>query len=96
MRKVFGLAAMAIVLIPIAALAQDRQAEAICYFTEYCLGSDGDLSRAIDALAKSNSFGEQSQSGPGAFMYASFAGPNDINASVMVGSSMTPMTSSAS
>ncbi|RNF33904.1 hypothetical protein A7A09_013360 [Paracoccus methylarcula] len=63
--------------------------EAISYFKEYCLGSAGDLSRAIDSLAKSDSFGGQSQSGSGAFMFASFAGPNDINASVLSGASMT-------
>lgn len=89
MKKIFGPAAMAIVLIPIAALAQDRQAEAMSYFKEYCLGSAGDLSRAIDVLTKSDIFDGKRQSRSDAFIYTSFVGPNDINASVVMGSSMT-------
>ncbi|WP_414832908.1 hypothetical protein [Afifella sp. YEN Y35] len=62
-----------------------RPAQAASYFEQYCLANGGNLTKAIAALAGSKTFGNQSGTNAGSITYASFTGPDGINASVKIG-----------
>ncbi|MDQ0326135.1 subtilisin family serine protease [Rhodopseudomonas julia] len=62
-----------------------RPAQAAAYFEQYCLTNGGNLAQAIAAFAGSKTFGNQSGTNAGRITYASFTGPDGINASVKIG-----------
>ncbi|ARC90708.1 hypothetical protein [Rhodovulum sp. MB263] len=72
-----------------AAHADEREAAAVSAFESYCLASGGDLGKAVEALDASDSFEDGRKSGAGSFVHASYVGPDGINASVMIGASMS-------
>lgn len=70
------------------ALAQDRLTTAMVDFQTYCLGP-GDLERSISELSNSETFGDARRQGTDGLTYASFTGPDGVNASVMIGGAMS-------
>ncbi|MBL3554067.1 hypothetical protein JMM63_07455 [Rhodovulum sulfidophilum] len=89
MMKKLALPLLAATVLATAAHADEREAAAISAFESYCLASGGDLGKAIEALDASDSFEDGRKSGSGSFVYASYLGPDGINASVVIGGSMS-------
>ncbi|MFI0471831.1 hypothetical protein ACGLWX_03805 [Halomonas sp. HMF6819] len=71
-----------------AAFAQDRMDSGLTYFRDYCLKPGGNLEKSINRLSSSDIFGDKLSMGSD-LTYVSYTGPDGINASVMIGDSMT-------
>ena len=69
--------------------AQGREDTAVAAFQSICLSTGGNLEDSIAKLEASDSFGDARQSGSGSFRHTSYTGADGINASVLIGSSVS-------
>ena len=83
------IAAATLTCLGTSAFAQDRLTTAMVDFQTYCLGPGGDLDRSISKLSTSGTFRDGRRQETGGLTYASFTGPDGVNASVMIGGAMS-------